>query len=444
MYSATPGAEIHYTLGGGEPTIDSARYFGSVPVDYTLTIRAKAFKDGHQSQTAVERYVIGTCDGPSTPQMLSSRKKDPIQYLNQGVPAYTLGGSSYPYSGTYDLVGGYGTEEKARAFFEWDIPNEVIPDNAAITCATIEFQTYSWGGTYVGRLFRTTGTWNNDQALWLSATGASVQDNIIFDSGYWGNLYFSGSPFVAALQQCLASNIIQLALVSQNENQSNTYVRIQSARLRISYTTPVLHLSQVTSSGTPFGQFGRWNGAQWISYRDTTLPRPTTATTLYLKADTNYKAGTYEKYNHWSKNGSQSFVINHADIPVDSNTAELKAQFLPSAPATIQAQLLDGAGSGGVVSFRDPWVIDDSDGKGSKNRGTSAVWHHNLPAPFKPELSTSYKGVFLNENPDPQNPNKPYYSVRRRHKSSPSAGRITQATSSVGVVILILLATGRH
>ena len=41
-----PGAQIHYTLDGSEPTTASTIYQSPIPVDATLLIRAKAFKDG--------------------------------------------------------------------------------------------------------------------------------------------------------------------------------------------------------------------------------------------------------------------------------------------------------------------------------------------------------------------------------------------------------------
>ncbi len=46
LATATKGASIRYTLDGGEPTESSALYSNSIELDHTLTIKAKAYKDG--------------------------------------------------------------------------------------------------------------------------------------------------------------------------------------------------------------------------------------------------------------------------------------------------------------------------------------------------------------------------------------------------------------
>jgi hypothetical protein len=98
-------------------------------------------------------------------------------------------------------------------------------------------------------------------------------------------------------------------------------------------------------------------------------------------------------------------------VQVDPGTENenVLAHFKYSKPATIQAQLIEGGTIGGTINFKDPWLIDDADSKGPKNRGVGAIWHNNIPSPFKPETSATYKGVFLNE---PFTGNNPvHYSV---------------------------------
>ncbi len=55
MTSRTPGAAIHYTLDGSEPTRESALYTEPFPVSASCTIRARAFKDGMQPSPVVSR-----------------------------------------------------------------------------------------------------------------------------------------------------------------------------------------------------------------------------------------------------------------------------------------------------------------------------------------------------------------------------------------------------
>ncbi len=57
---STPDATIHYTTDGSEPSENSPVYSPYVYVDMTMTIKAKAFKDGwSESGTATGAYTIG-------------------------------------------------------------------------------------------------------------------------------------------------------------------------------------------------------------------------------------------------------------------------------------------------------------------------------------------------------------------------------------------------
>lgn len=59
--SSTDGSEIYYTTNGDTPTKSSTKYTGAIPVDKTMSIRAKAFKDGYiDSNIATATYFIGT------------------------------------------------------------------------------------------------------------------------------------------------------------------------------------------------------------------------------------------------------------------------------------------------------------------------------------------------------------------------------------------------
>lgn len=60
LASATPLAEIRYTVNGDEPTVTSALYTEPVAVTESLTIKAKAFRSGWTASTVAEaEYVIG-------------------------------------------------------------------------------------------------------------------------------------------------------------------------------------------------------------------------------------------------------------------------------------------------------------------------------------------------------------------------------------------------
>ncbi len=161
------------------------------------------------------------------------------------------------------------------------------------------------------------------------------------------------------------------------------------------------------------GTVGRWDGTDF-------LPRFITPETLSLMvktteifhADTAIYSG--EKYNNWN---NENDVTNHHvfDIEPDFQNS-LNANFEPTnGGITINTQLISAPGqSGGQIKFKDPWLIDFPDpayGNNLRNQGMNAPL---IPygAPLNITTNSAFKGVFLNQNPDPNDPTVPYYSVR--------------------------------
>lgn len=165
-------------------------------------------------------------------------------------------------------------------------------------------------------------------------------------------------------------------------------------------------VSQVDAQFQPFGQVGVYEGGSFVNY---TVPKTFSwleNSSQTLRADQNFKPGTTQKYRDWNQ---LSDVVNHRAFMIAPATQELTAHFLNANNATIQAQLLDGGSPGGNVQFKDPWLIDDtSDSKGLRNRSLNAIWY-NQASPFSSSTESSYKGVFLDQDPATF-PN--YYRVR--------------------------------
>ncbi len=108
-------------------------------------------------------------------------------------------------------------------------------------------------------------------------------------------------------------------------------------------------------------------------------------------------------------------MVNHAEVPINSNDHSVYGRFLPAEQATVQTALLDGGTPGGTINFADPWLIDATDRYGTPtNRGMSAALK-NRASPFTIDLTTSYggdvyKGVLLNQDLT-FDPTLPYYTV---------------------------------
>ena len=124
------------------------------------------------------------------------------------------------------------------------------------------------------------------------------------------------------------------------------------------------------------------------------------------------------KFHHWE---NPSSILRWQGFPIFSHTSEITGRYVSNANGiTINAAFLGGSSINGVtLEFKDPWYLDYVDankGNAIRNRGTSAVFTA-VTSPFNPNSNASgagaeYKGVFLNQAYDPQNPNSPYYSIR--------------------------------
>lgn len=185
--------------------------------------------------------------------------------------------------------------------------------------------------------------------------------------------------------------------------------------MRIYYTPPIkqVTINQRLSSGQNAGQLKLWdnqNNQFGQSFNPgTTFPFYAGSQQVIL-ADQNIISN--EKYNNW--NGLTD-VTNHHSFIIEEQTDSLTSHFLPTYNATIQTQLIEGGNPSGTVDFMDPWLIDYPDpnyGNNLRNQGMSAPFKSVPYSLNNLGISTSYKGVFLNQAPDPNNPNVPYYSVR--------------------------------
>jgi hypothetical protein len=187
-----------------------------------------------------------------------------------------------------------------------------------------------------------------------------------------------------------------------------------------SITTVLLSINQTLANGDPVGSVKRWFAPESALGFQDVVPIPSgipvpfqSGVNQVFLADQAIHSG--QKYNNWS---NLSDVTNHHVFQINSGTPDLFSHFKATQDGIqVCTDLIDAPGnSGDNVRLKDPWLVDTQDSLfyespyGYRNLG--------MEAPFKSEqsgftfgTSTKYKGVFLNENPDPNNPQKPYYSV---------------------------------
>ena len=129
-----------------------------------------------------------------------------------------------------------------------------------------------------------------------------------------------------------------------------------------------------------------------------------------LKALQAFKPGTTQKFKDWN---TQDNIINHRTFTIDANTSTIVSRFKTAAEITIQTELISAGGANGdSIGFADPWLVDlDEPPYGLRNQGINAPLIA-YSSPLNITTNSTFKGVFLNQNPDPNDPTVPYYSVR--------------------------------
>ncbi|RMD86947.1 MAG: hypothetical protein D6813_14230, partial [Calditrichaeota bacterium] len=116
------------------------------------------------------------------------------------------------------------------------------------------------------------------------------------------------------------------------------------------------------------------------------------------------------KHNNWNKN-NLSYLISNNFTAFDAPNQSQKAYFKQLFPAVVTIYTLENLSTNNKeLSFNDPWYLN-SDGTQGNNFAS-----HTVPLNKTNVMTGAYNqstgGVFLDQNPDPNDPNKPYYSVK--------------------------------
>ena len=308
---------------------------------------------------------------------------------------------------------------KARAFKSGSVSSDVA--SATYNIWTLPPPTVSLpSGAYLYPQNVIVGWPSGDTLVWDMTTDNSEPGDP--KTGWWGSQGVSGWCTSSNDASCntirlRGNNTVKEHLMTFHGNQWSPLVAV-------TYTpAPPLRIAQVDPNGNSFGTWALWQSNQWNPHPDTTIVRPSSPTTYTVLASQGFKPGSMQKYFSWNRSDTSAVVVNDANISVNQNTASLLANFKSAySGIVVKNVLVDAPGAnGGTVGFRDPWLIDSVDSghpPASMNRGQgSAKWHDSLASGFQPDTTHlyntfNYKGVFLNQLPDVNNPAVPYYSVR--------------------------------
>jgi len=162
---------------------------------------------------------------------------------------------------------------------------------------------------------------------------------------------------------------------------------------------PGVVIKQLDASGTPFGQAAYWDYSFW-HYVDPDQAFVMENTKQYFLSSHNWKPGTNQKFNYWDDNLNNKRYRNWDTLSIESGTREVKSHFSEAVNGVTIKNSLESTGiNGGQVEFMDPWLVDFNEPPyGYRSRGMNAPFLPR-PSPFNPNYSSSYKGVFLNQDP---------------------------------------------
>ncbi len=322
-------------------------------------------------------------------------------------------------SGSDILYAGRNSNTIFRSYIYWPNIRSYVPSGSHVTqvkfyitwqgqgaqTAQIEFHDFSFGvGT--PETYQNIGT----GTLWGTKSATETE--------------YSFTQLTAKIQAAVngGSNDVWIGIKNQNESSVNYFVDYvyYYVNLEVTYQGSEVIVTQVDESGTPFGQVGIWSNNIWNYTNVPFTLNLQTGATVVLQSDTNYKAGTYQKYWKWTQNSTE-YITNHHKFNVLTGSNMLRSTFKSANQGVVIKNKLEGTGiDGGLVNFKDPWLIDYPDplyGNTKRNRGMDAPFKQR-PSPFYPDYTTSYngdvyKGVFLNQGITPQGQwQPPYYSVK--------------------------------
>ncbi|MCR4416117.1 MAG: T9SS type A sorting domain-containing protein [Ignavibacteria bacterium] len=333
-----------------------------------------------------------------------------------------------------------GTTYYTRSFYQWNITNDLIPDNVIIDTVQIHYEYYMYSDPQGNHPLQANfyncindlqdGSQTNLITLWNNSEDpnkriASYQTG---SQGVLEKTYGPGSNMVYFLQSSLQSDKFVLGIQYYYENTYDSvwYIKNSTVKLRIVYRYPDIPVTvDQKLNNTSIDSVGLWN--QTLNkFEKFKVPKQFNWSRNTTKAlQGSQKIISNQKYNVWKKSGiTMTDVKNHHEFFIDTsyNNATLTSQFNSTySSITIMNNFPEVNGlnpSNDIIHFKDPWLIDYPDplyGNTLRNRGMDAPFKQR-PSPFYPDYTTSYdgdvyKGVFLNQNPT-FDPTLPIYSVK--------------------------------
>jgi hypothetical protein len=347
--------------------------------------------------------------------------------------------SSQISSGRYVLG---GTTYYDRAFYQWSLPNNVIPDNVVIDTVQIRYEYYMYADPSGNHPFKAnfyncindliSGEQSNLSTLWNNSEDPykQIASNQTGSQGVLEKTYGPGSGMVNVIQSALSSDkfVLGIRYTYETTYDSVWYIKNPTLNLRVvfSYAPVSVIVDQKLSDNSSIDSVGLWNPTysifdKYLAPKTFNWNLNSTRTLQGAR-----KIISNQKYSQWKKGEDViSDVTNHHSFVIDEDYAgvTLTSQFTPTySGVAIKNEFPEASGlnpSTDSVEFKDPWFIDYPDpefGNQLRNRGMNDAIFYQRPSPFYPDYTTSYggrtyKGVFLNQSGPGSGWQGAYYKV---------------------------------
>ncbi len=355
------------------------------------------------------------------------------------------------YNNNVMFIGNDGST-KYRAFYQWNLTDNVIPNGSQIDTVEIFFTYTPFVSTHyiavgysdVGEDLKSpdvNSMWNRSD-LGSSYQIGSGQGNKYGFQGSQQDTVLStfgpSSDFCIAVQNALSSDKFTLGLTSNTETYPYEWqIDNSSFTIRIVYRPPSQNIivDQKLSNNARIDSVGLWNPTE-NKFDNFGVPGsfPWTVNSSKILRGSQ-KLLNNQKYVHWENNSQvDNDIANHKIFEILPTTTNLTSRFNPSYQGITIKNSLEGTQidpESDSIKFADPWYIDYADpdyadsvrNRGMKLTGSDPdkLQYRERASPFYPNYNTiyqngndpshAYQGVFLNQDPNFL-PNVPNYSVQ--------------------------------
>jgi len=306
---------------------------------------------------------------PNLTYELTSSEK--CAHVTNGINKQILSPSSLDwYLGTYQ-------GDRRRGFFQWSLPDNVIPDGSTINSARLYMHVSPFGHSYemnavlygmeldldqaTAQLLWQRSDWFNNQTEYH--IGFATSTNYTVDE-----TFSSGSDFTNAIETALSDDFFTLGVVELRETSHQYPFRLigLDVKLEIHYTPPsqqVLVDQKRFDNITSIGSVGRWEGGP--EFEPYAVPYQFTfylQTSEVLQATQDFAYDPVEKYYHWE---NYDDITNHHIFDIMPYLTELSAKLNKTYETVIIENNFTSAPGANppddIIEFKDPWFIDYPD-----------------------------------------------------------------------------------